>query len=431
MHCGRRASRTSTCLQRPTASGARSGTQRPEDVHRGIIMNHGNISPEIAKGLKVLQARIAKAEIPSSKLNETLNTATWTIREFGKKARSEAAIHYIAEILGQFDLISIAELRDNLNDLGRVLDVLGPTWRVIYSDAVRDSGGNNERVGFIYDKRAVAFSGFAATANPPREKVGNLYLPKFDWWREPFMASFSAGSFDFVLLAAHAQWGTPTGRLVELQSLAEWIDLKRREKTSEDKDLIIVGDFNIETPEQLAAVTGKGLQMPAALKGKSFGGATLAQHERRGERRGADAALRQGRCLRLRAALPPPSPPLVPVPAAAARQCGVGRRIVPGPLDARRQFPRALSGPGEIHLLGIRHRPQSPDGFLPRERPGLVPEPRGKRIRPRRPSGRGDRRGPAPGPEARGEAPARRARRASRCAARGLSAAAGERHVDR
>ena len=49
-------------------------------------MNHGNISPEIAKGLKVLQARIAKAEIPSSKLDETLNMATWNIREFGKNS---------------------------------------------------------------------------------------------------------------------------------------------------------------------------------------------------------------------------------------------------------------------------------------------------------------------------------------------------------
>src|SRR5882762_11295940 len=125
MLCARRASRTSICLQRPTGCGARSGTQRREDAHRGGIMNHGNISPEIATGLKVLQARIANAKIPSSKLDETLNIATWNIREFGKKARSEAAIHYIAEILGQFDLISIAELRDNLNDLGRVLEVLG------------------------------------------------------------------------------------------------------------------------------------------------------------------------------------------------------------------------------------------------------------------------------------------------------------------
>jgi endonuclease/exonuclease/phosphatase family metal-dependent hydrolase len=242
-------------------------------------MNHGKISPEIAKGLKVLRSRIAKAEIPSSKLDETLNVATWNIREFGKRARSEAAIHYIAEILGQFDLISIAELRDNLNDLGRVLTILGPYWRAIYSDALDDAGGNDERIGFIYDKRAVAFTGFAATASAPRTKVGDVYLPKFDWWREPFMASFSAGNFDFVLLAAHAQWGTAAGRVAELQSLAEWVDLKKKEKTCVDKDLIVVGDFNIDTPNQLAALTSKGLQMPAALKGKTYG-TNLAQDKR-------------------------------------------------------------------------------------------------------------------------------------------------------
>jgi endonuclease/exonuclease/phosphatase family metal-dependent hydrolase len=242
-------------------------------------MNHGKISPEIAKGLKVLRSRIEKAKIPSSKLDETLNVATWNIREFGKKARSEAAIHYIAEILGQFDLVSIAELRDNLNDLGRVLNILGPYWRAIYSDALDDPGGNDERIGFIYDKRAVAFTGFAATANAPRTKVGELYLPKFDWWREPFMASFSAGNFDFVLLAAHAQWGTAAGRVVELQSLADWVDLKKKEKTCEDKDLIVVGDFNIDTPDQLAALTSKGLQMPTALKGKTYG-TNLAQDKR-------------------------------------------------------------------------------------------------------------------------------------------------------
>jgi endonuclease/exonuclease/phosphatase family metal-dependent hydrolase len=242
-------------------------------------MNHGKVSAQIAKGLKILRERIAAAKIPSSKLDETLNIATWNIREFGKKARSEAAIHYIAEILGQFDLISIAELRDNLGDLEKVMEILGPYWRAIYDDALEDDGGNNERIGFIYDKRAVAFTGFAATANAPRTKEGNLYLPKFDWWREPFMASFSAGSFDFVLLAAHAQWGTSAGRLAELQSLAEWVDLKRQEKTCVDKDFIVVGDFNIETPAQLAALTSKGLQMPTKLMGKTYG-TNLAQDKR-------------------------------------------------------------------------------------------------------------------------------------------------------
>src|SRR2546427_10085846 len=114
-------------------------------------MNHGDISPEIAQGLKVLQARIANAKIPSSKLDETLNIATWNIREFGKKARSEAAIHYIAEILG-------------------------PYWRAVYSDMIPDPGGNRERVAYLYDKRAVVFNGLAAEAMPPRTKKGTEYF---------------------------------------------------------------------------------------------------------------------------------------------------------------------------------------------------------------------------------------------------------------
>src|SRR5437667_12003905 len=112
-------------------------------------MHHGQVSQHVAKGLLALQKRIEAGKIPSSKLDETLNIATWNIREFGKKERSEAAIHYIAEILGEFDLISIAELRDNLTDLGRVLAVLGPTWRVISSDAATASGGMHKRVGFV------------------------------------------------------------------------------------------------------------------------------------------------------------------------------------------------------------------------------------------------------------------------------------------
>ncbi len=88
-------------------------------------MHHGDVSPEIAQGLLALQARIKNANIPSSQLDETLNVAVWNIREFGKIPRSEAALHYIAEILGQFDLIALVELRSNLADLAQVRTYLG------------------------------------------------------------------------------------------------------------------------------------------------------------------------------------------------------------------------------------------------------------------------------------------------------------------
>ncbi|MCX8090983.1 MAG: endonuclease/exonuclease/phosphatase family protein [Verrucomicrobiae bacterium] len=233
-------------------------------------MHHGRVSKEIAAGLLALKKRIAAAKIPSSKLDETLNIATWNIREFGKARRSEAAIHYLAEILGQFDLIGIVELRDDLTDLGRVLKILGPYWRAVYSDMIPDAGGNRERLGFIYDKRAVVFNGLAAEANAPRARRGFEYLPEKSFWRAPYMASFRSGNFDFIVLSVHVRWGESLeARRQELEMLADWIEAKRREKTNEDKDLIVMGDFNIPSRNDplFRAITKHGLQIPRALLG--------------------------------------------------------------------------------------------------------------------------------------------------------------------
>jgi endonuclease/exonuclease/phosphatase family metal-dependent hydrolase len=245
-------------------------------------MNHGNVSPEIAQGLLVLKQRIVAAQIPPSKIDETLNIATWNIREFGKKKRTEAAIHYIAEILGQFDLIGLVELRDDLTDLGRVLEVLGATWRAVYSDMIPDAGGNRERIAFVYDKRAAVFNGLAAEANPPRTKKGEEYLSEDSFWRSPYMASFRAGNFDFVVLCTHIRWGkSEKARTRELELLANWIEFKRKDKHAEDKDLIVMGDFNIpdREGEMFAAMTSHGLQIPAPLVSLTFG-SNLAKDKR-------------------------------------------------------------------------------------------------------------------------------------------------------
>jgi endonuclease/exonuclease/phosphatase family metal-dependent hydrolase len=250
---------------------------------------HGKLSPEIARGLKVLRERIGRANIPPSILDETLNIATWNIREFGKphqrRLRSEAAIHYIAEILFQFDLIAVVEVRDDLTDLSRVMKVLGPYWRTVFSDFNTDAAGNRERIAYLYDKRAVVFTGLAAEADPPRKKdrTSGEYVPEITWWRSPFMASFSAGNFDFILLTAHIRWGgdDAASRIPELKLLAEWIDDRRQEKYVVDKDIIVMGDFNIPQldDELYRAITSKGLEIPDALRGTEHG-SNLARDKR-------------------------------------------------------------------------------------------------------------------------------------------------------
>jgi endonuclease/exonuclease/phosphatase family metal-dependent hydrolase len=223
-----------------------------------------------------VRKRIDKAKIPSSKLDETLNLATWNIRDFGKKPRLKASIHYIAEILGQFDLIAVTEVRRNLTDLAKVLNILGPYWKAVYSDYILDPGGNRERMAYIYDKRAVTFTGLAAEADAPRKKDKKTgeYLPQFSWWRSPYIASFKAGNFDFVLVTAHIRWGNgKKARIQPLKLLAEWIDSRRGDEYGVDKDIIVMGDFNIPKVDDklFKAITSKGLRIPKKLRGIKHG----------------------------------------------------------------------------------------------------------------------------------------------------------------
>jgi len=245
-------------------------------------MFHGNISLEVAEGLKLLRKRIEAAEIPSSKLDETLNIATWNIREFGKKQRSQAAIHYIAEILGQFDLIGLVELRDNLSDLKRVLEILGPYWDAIYSDAILDAGGNRERICYAYDSRVVRFNGMACEASPPRKKQGAEYISEESWWRAPYVASFKAGNYDFLAFTTHVRWGdSEENRQKEIEGLARWVEAKSKEKHAEDADIIVMGDFNIPSRQSdlFKAVVAHGLEIPKALAEDAFG-TNLARDKR-------------------------------------------------------------------------------------------------------------------------------------------------------
>ncbi len=237
-------------------------------------MHYGDPPSYIAEGLIELRKRIEKANIPSSCLDKSLNVATWNLREFGNSPRDEPAIYYIAEILNQFDLIALVELRDNLSDLKRVMDLLGTEWRVFFTDYIMDDGGNRERLAFLYDTRMVVPTGLVAEANPPRAKDEATleWQEKFGWWRAPYMASFRAGNFDFVVVSAHIRWAsTVTDRIPPLRLLGQWIETRRAEAHADDTDFILMGDFNIPSRRSSAyrALTNDDtwLKCPTSLLG--------------------------------------------------------------------------------------------------------------------------------------------------------------------
>ena len=95
------------------------------------------------------------------------------------------------------------------------------------------------------------------------------------------MASFKAGNFDFVALSVHIQWGTVEGREKELEELAKWINTYLKDEYRVDRDVILMGDFNIDSFESklYKAISKYGLRAPNTIIQSSFG-SNLAANKR-------------------------------------------------------------------------------------------------------------------------------------------------------
>ena len=227
-----------------------------------------------APGLLALCERIALAAVPRTP-RRTRTIATWNIRELGRRRRRPESLVYIAEVIRAFDLVSIVELHEDLTELRAILRLLGPTWAALYSAPVFDPGGNRERSAFVLDTRRVRHTGLASGVQAPRKKEGPEYLSKIDWWRRPYVASFSIGpvgrEVELLLVTAHIRWGdNATSRIPELTLFADWIALEvAKDPDAKGRELIALGDFNVPRLDSplYAALTRRGLTMPEALAG--------------------------------------------------------------------------------------------------------------------------------------------------------------------
>jgi len=57
-------------------------------------MDHSSLKTDELKALKSLRSRIKSANIPSSKIDKTVNIATWNIRHWGQKKRYDQILHH-------------------------------------------------------------------------------------------------------------------------------------------------------------------------------------------------------------------------------------------------------------------------------------------------------------------------------------------------
>jgi hypothetical protein len=95
---------------------------------------------------------------------KTVKIATWNIREFGGnsyKGRSFEELYYISEIISQFDIIALQEVRENLEEFMLLKKYLGPDWSYLATDVTDGHSGNGERMVFLYNSLTVRFRNIA------------------------------------------------------------------------------------------------------------------------------------------------------------------------------------------------------------------------------------------------------------------------------
>ena len=175
-------------------------------------------------------------------------------------------------MMSWFDLVAIQEVNDDLSGLRGIQQHLPPAMKTLFSD----EAGNNERLAFIYDSTKVTLREKVGEIAIPPSDMKNIKLPgitqKFDGFdRNPYLAAFKAGGFEFLLVSVHLYYGSESAismnrRSLETFAVARWADLRRKSPNAYCKDIIALGDFNLPKTKTgdpiFEALTSRGLHLP-------------------------------------------------------------------------------------------------------------------------------------------------------------------------
>lgn len=105
---------------------------------------------------------------------KTLRIGTWNIREFGNTTHggrdTYEPLYYMAEIISNFDIAAIQEVRDNMDEFQELKKILGPDWDYIATDVTDGGAGNGERMVFLFNRDRVRFRNIAGELTLPDGK---------------------------------------------------------------------------------------------------------------------------------------------------------------------------------------------------------------------------------------------------------------------
>ncbi len=178
-------------------------------------------------------------EIAGQPSVQTVKIASFNAKRLGHGTKD---FDLTAKVLNGYDLIALQEVMTEagLKSLeksleGIKIDNKSLDWKYVISEPIGRSG-YDETYAFIWKSDKVQL------------KPNSYYIqpdPQDDFIREPFVASFKSGQFDFTLVSAHFIFGKKVSeRRGEAEAIAG-VFRQIQNKDANENDVILMGDFNL------------------------------------------------------------------------------------------------------------------------------------------------------------------------------------------
>lgn len=186
-------------------------------------------------------------------IDEKIKIASFNIQVFGKSKRGkDEVMDSLSEIAREFDIIAVQEVRDKTKTtvsyfVSRINESEGPDYSSIESERLGRTN-SKEQYAFVYNSSKVEFSG-----------ISYVYDDKRDVFeREPFVAGFRSGNFDYILVNVHIKPDDAEEEIAELEKVVADAD----SMFENDSDVIVLGDFNADG-SYFSESCIKGIRNPA------------------------------------------------------------------------------------------------------------------------------------------------------------------------
>ncbi|MBU2887895.1 endonuclease/exonuclease/phosphatase family protein [Gilvimarinus agarilyticus] len=215
--------------------------------------NPEQVAFDVAQEKRRLAYHFNKRGIPNKEKDKLL-IATWNLTNFGAQDRMAEHLEIMAYIIGQFDVIAVQEIADDLSQFNELMEFLNK--RGNYKASFSDIAGNQERLAFVYNASKVKQVGLVAelamrgyeqrriTIEVGKEKVEE----EFEGFnRNPYMMTFQANDFEFTLVNVHLYWSDTRVRQLETKALSRWAKNRsvKGKRFLPSEDIMLLGDFNM------------------------------------------------------------------------------------------------------------------------------------------------------------------------------------------